>query len=152
MNVCPAAYVVPAAGAVMVALMLAEPEAARRRQLEAIASRNFAARVEAAAPLTQGLGLQFHLAVIDLALEALYRAAEEDTATGGPDLQRGIFPVIALITATGYERVADDELATRTEALLERVSAQTGGGVTSITARTTASRANASRTTEGTDR
>jgi proteasome beta subunit len=66
-------------------------------------------------------------AVIDLALEALYRAAEEDTATGGPDLQRGIFPVIALITAAGYDRVGDDELATRTEALLERVAAQTGG-------------------------
>ncbi|MGH8734921.1 MAG: hypothetical protein ACREVB_14640, partial [Burkholderiales bacterium] len=39
--------------------------------LEAIPSRDFAARVQAAAPLSQGLGLQFHLPVIDLALAAL---------------------------------------------------------------------------------
>ena len=62
------------AGPVLVALMLAEPEAARRRQLEAIPSRAFAARVEAAAAHTQGLGLQFHLPVIDLALAALKNA------------------------------------------------------------------------------
>ena len=59
------------AGATMVALLLAEPEEARRRQLEAIPSRDFAARVQAAAPQTQGLGLQFHLPVIDLSLAAL---------------------------------------------------------------------------------
>lgn len=62
--------------------------------------------------------------VVDLALEALFRAAEEDTATGGPDLMRGIYPVIATITAAGYQRVPDDELAQRTAALIERVAAQ----------------------------
>jgi proteasome beta subunit len=62
--------------------------------------------------------------VIDLAIEALYRAAEEDTATGGPDLMRRIFPVVALITANGYDRVSDDELAERTEALIARVLQQ----------------------------
>ncbi|HEX7096362.1 MAG TPA: proteasome subunit beta [Acidimicrobiales bacterium] len=68
--------------------------------------------------------------VIDLALEALYRASEEDAATGGPDLLRGIFPIIMLVTASGYERVSDDELRERTEALLSRVAAQraTAGG------------------------
>jgi proteasome beta subunit len=62
--------------------------------------------------------------VVDLALEALFRAAEEDTATGGPDLMRGIFPVIATITADGYARVPDDELAERTTTLIERVAAR----------------------------
>ena len=38
---------------------------------------------------------------IDLVVHALYRAAEEDSATGGPDLVRGIFPVVATITADG---------------------------------------------------
>jgi proteasome beta subunit len=61
---------------------------------------------------------------VDLALEALFRAAEEDTATGGPDVMRGIFPVVALITAAGYERVPDAELAARTESLVARVMQQ----------------------------
>ena len=65
--------------------------------------------------------------VVDLAIEALYRAAEEDTATGGPDLMRRIFPVVALITANGYERADDDELAERTEALIARILLQQGG-------------------------
>jgi proteasome beta subunit len=61
---------------------------------------------------------------LDLSLEALFRAAEEDTATGGPDVMRGIFPVVALITAAGYERVPDAELAARTESLIQRVMEQ----------------------------
>jgi len=48
---------------------------------------------------------------IRLALEALADAAEEDTATSGPDLRRGIFPVVASITEDGYERVSDETLA-----------------------------------------
>ena len=55
---------------------------------------------------------------IDLVVHALYRAAEEDSATGGPDLIRGIFPVVATITAEGYERVDDAELRTRVEAIV----------------------------------
>ena len=57
---------------------------------------------------------------IDLLVHALYRAAEEDSATGGPDLMRGIFPVVATISAAGYERVTDDELRTRVEAIISR--------------------------------
>ena len=56
--------------------------------------------------------------VIDLVVHALYRAAEEDSATGGPDLVRGIFPIVATITAEGYQPVPDDELRTRVEALV----------------------------------
>lgn len=61
---------------------------------------------------------------IDLVLEALYQAAEEDSATGGPDLLRGIYPIVATITDRGFERVADDNLAARTEALIKRLRAQ----------------------------
>ncbi|MFP5256771.1 MAG: proteasome subunit beta [Acidimicrobiia bacterium] len=57
---------------------------------------------------------------IDLLVHALYRAAEEDSATGGPDLMRGIFPVVATISAAGYERVTDDELRTRVETIISR--------------------------------
>jgi proteasome beta subunit len=58
---------------------------------------------------------------VDLVLRSLWEAADEDSATGGPDLIRGIFPVVATITADGFDRLDDDELATRTDALLERV-------------------------------
>ena len=59
-------------------------------------------------------------AVTDLALAALYEAADEDSATGGPDPLRGIYPMVATITAQGYQRLEDDELAERTDALIER--------------------------------
>jgi proteasome beta subunit len=61
---------------------------------------------------------------IDLVISALYQAAEADSATGGPDLIRGIFPVVATITAEGYTRVEDDELRTRVEALVARGDAR----------------------------
>ena len=50
--------------------------------------------------------------VIRLAVEALYDAADDDSATGGPDEQRGIYPVVATVTDVGYQRIPDDELAT----------------------------------------
>jgi len=53
---------------------------------------------------------------VDLALRALFAAADEDAATGGPDLVRRIFPTIAVIDTDGYAAVADDEIVTRAEA------------------------------------
>jgi len=52
-------------------------------------------------------------------VEALYDAADEDAGTGGPDLIRGIFPVVATVTAEGYQRVSDDDLRVATEKILE---------------------------------
>jgi proteasome beta subunit len=49
---------------------------------------------------------------ICLALEALYDAADEDIATGGPDLVRGIFPTVKTITKSGVED-ASEELIVR---------------------------------------
>ncbi|MGW1290361.1 proteasome subunit beta [Streptomyces sp. NPDC002586] len=43
------------------------------------------------------------------ALQALYDAADEDSATGGPDLTRRIFPVVCLITEDGFERLSETE-------------------------------------------
>jgi hypothetical protein len=54
----------------------------------------------------------------DALMEALYDAADEDAATGGPDLVRGIFPVVATVTAQGYRRVADEELRKAAERLV----------------------------------
>ncbi|CAN5181000.1 hypothetical protein BH20ACT3_BH20ACT3_01070 [soil metagenome] len=64
-----------------------------------------------------GDGLERGVAV-DLALKALYTAADEDSATGGPDPLRGIWPVVATIDATGFSRLDDDDLAQRFAALI----------------------------------
>jgi proteasome beta subunit len=55
---------------------------------------------------------------VDLALRALFAAADEDAATGGPDLVRRIFPTVAVIDATGFTAVDDDEVARRADALI----------------------------------
>ena len=38
-------------------------------------------------------------------VQALYDAADDDSATGGPDLTRRIFPVVATITADGFRKL-----------------------------------------------
>ncbi|CAL2068042.1 proteasome subunit beta [Streptomyces griseofuscus] len=43
------------------------------------------------------------------ALHALYDAADDDSATGGPDLNRRIFPILSFITEDGYERLPEAE-------------------------------------------
>ncbi len=42
-------------------------------------------------------------------VQALYDAADDDSATGGPDLSRQIFPVIATVTADGFAWAPDGE-------------------------------------------
>ena len=42
-------------------------------------------------------------------MEALYDAADDDSATGGPDLTRRIFPVVTTVTADGFRRLSDVE-------------------------------------------
>jgi proteasome beta subunit len=42
-------------------------------------------------------------------VQALYDAADDDSATGGPDLSRRLFPIVATITADGYRRLSDAE-------------------------------------------
>lgn len=59
---------------------------------------------------------------IDLACRSLWEAADADSATGGPDVIRGIYPVVAAIDEDGWERVDDDELATRFDAIREEAS------------------------------
>jgi len=55
---------------------------------------------------------------VELALMSLFAAADEDVATGGPDLVRRIFPTVAVIDANGFRSLSDDEVAERSQALL----------------------------------
>jgi proteasome beta subunit len=50
--------------------------------------------------------------VVRVAVESLYDAADDDSATGGPDLVRQIFPVVMFANAEGTGRVPDSELET----------------------------------------
>ncbi|HEY6415815.1 MAG TPA: proteasome subunit beta, partial [Acidimicrobiales bacterium] len=69
-------------------------------------------------------------AAVELAINALFQAADEDAATGGPDLVRGIYPVVATITADGFARLEDEDIAARFRTLLERLSVP--GSTTSV--------------------
>ena len=53
-----------------------------------------------------------------VAIEALYDAADDDTATGGPDLIRRIFPVLMIASAEGTRRLSDDETAALAESVI----------------------------------
>jgi proteasome beta subunit len=63
-------------------------------------------------------------AAIQLAVESLWQAADEDSATGGPDVVRGLYPTVATITAEGFERVDDEEVARLFAELLTRKTAE----------------------------
>ncbi|MDQ1665309.1 MAG: proteasome beta subunit [Actinomycetota bacterium] len=61
------------------------------------------------------------------ALHALYDAADEDSATGGPDLTRRLFPVVATVTAEGFRRLPDDEVGGFVETLIRGRMVNPGG-------------------------
>src|ERR1700722_10910886 len=56
--------------------------------------------------------------VILVLMQALYDAADDDSATGGPDLTRRIFPVVATITQEGFERLSDADAGRYAEAVI----------------------------------
>lgn len=58
---------------------------------------------------------------VNLACRALWEAADADSATGGPDALRGIYPVVATIDAAGWARLGNDDLAARYAAIVEEV-------------------------------
>jgi proteasome beta subunit len=60
---------------------------------------------------------------IRFAVESLYDAADDDTATGGPDLTRRIFPIVMTATAEGTARVTDEETAAVAQAIITERSA-----------------------------
>ena len=60
-------------------------------------------------------------------VQALYDAADDDSATGGPDLPRRIFPVIATVTADGFRKLPEAESEQYAQQVVqERMSAPDG--------------------------
>lgn len=66
-------------------------------------------------------------AAVGVAVEALMDAADDDSATGGPDVERAIWPVVATVGAAGYRRVADEALANATAAVVAARREARGG-------------------------
>lgn len=56
---------------------------------------------------------------LKVAIEALYDAADDDSATGGPDLVRGIYPTAVVIGAEGAEEVSEERIAALARAVIE---------------------------------
>jgi proteasome beta subunit len=44
-------------------------------------------------------------------IQALYDAADDDSATGGPDMTRKIFPVVLAATGDGVQRMSEERIA-----------------------------------------
>jgi proteasome beta subunit len=61
---------------------------------------------------------------INLAARSIWEAADADSATGGPDALRGIYPVVAAIDAGGWTRLDDDDLAARYAAIVAEVQSR----------------------------
>ena len=52
-------------------------------------------------------------------VQSLYDAADDDSATGGPDLSRKIFPVVAVVDMHGYRRLPEDNVAAVVTSVVE---------------------------------
>jgi len=62
-------------------------------------------------------------------LQALYDAADDDSATGGPDLTRRIYPVVAITTADGFRRLSDEETGEFVRTVIDSRMRSPGGPV-----------------------
>ena len=64
-----------------------------------------------------------------LCMQALYDAADDDSATGGPDLARQIYPVVAVITADGFRRLTEAEAGEYARTVVQERMSSPGGPV-----------------------
>ncbi len=66
-------------------------------------------------------------------IQALYDAADDDSATGGPDLARRIFPIVAVVSADGYRRMDDAETGAIADEVVASRMARPDGPAASLT-------------------
>jgi proteasome beta subunit len=62
-------------------------------------------------------------------MQALYDAADDDSATGGPDLTRHIYPLVAVVTEDGFRRLTDEEAGEYAEAVVSERMQSPGGPI-----------------------
>jgi len=76
-------------------------------------------------------------AAITVCMQALYDAADDDSATGGPDLTRRIYPVVAVVTEDGFRRLTDDEAGEYVQAVVAERMESPGGPIAPLRQATT---------------
>ena len=74
---------------------------------------------------------------ITACMHALYDAADDDSATGGPDLTRRIYPVVAVVTEDGFRRLTDDEAGEYAQAVVAERMESPGGPIAPLRQATT---------------
>src|SRR4051812_20968821 len=65
-------------------------------------------------------------------IHALYDAADDDSATGGPDLTRRIFPVVTTVTGDGFRKLTEDDVAQVTQRVVDERMTSPGGPTASM--------------------
>ncbi|MEU6118869.1 proteasome subunit beta [Streptomyces sp. NPDC047117] len=60
-------------------------------------------------------------------VQALYDAADDDSATGGPDMGRRIYPIVTVINDEGFKKLTEDEVSEIARAVHERRMEQPDG-------------------------
>ncbi|MBA2419470.1 MAG: proteasome subunit beta [Nocardioidaceae bacterium] len=70
---------------------------------------------------------------ITVTVQALYDAADDDSATGGPDLTRRIFPVVNIVTADGYRAVSEEDVAVIADEVIGARMVRPDGPAASLT-------------------
>jgi proteasome beta subunit len=66
---------------------------------------------------------------ITVCMHALYDAADDDSATGGPDMTRQIYPVVAVVTEDGFRRLTDEEAGGYAQAIVSERMQSPGGPI-----------------------
>ena len=64
---------------------------------------------------------------VKLCVDALYDAADDDSATGGPDLTRKIWPVVMSVTDEGLRQLPDDEVGAVVQTVVDERMVNPGG-------------------------
>ena len=94
------------------------------RRFHAIGSGSVFARGSLKKLYTDGMSADD---VVTACMQALYDAADDDSATGGPDMTRRIYPVVATVTADGFRRLTDEEAGGYAQAIVdERMRSPSG--------------------------
>jgi proteasome beta subunit len=64
--------------------------------------------------------------VVRMLVDSLYDAADEDSATGGPDMTRRLYPMVMTATADGVSRLPDEQVGAMAEAVIAERTANPG--------------------------
>ena len=94
------------------------------RKFHAIGSGSVFARGSLKKLYTEGMAADD---AVLMCMQALYDAADDDSATGGPDLTRHIYPVVAVIDADGFRRLSDEEAGRYAQTVVNERLSSPGG-------------------------